>query len=116
MQLALGVLGAGVGSLFGNPWLGFSIGSTLGGLIDAANRPGANTASGRLSDLRVSSSSYGTTIPLAWGAVRVPGIMVMATDLQEHSQPYNTSGGGKGGGGGSTTTDYWYTCSFAVAF
>ena len=114
--LILGGIGAVVGSAFGAPWLGFSIGSSLGGMIDASNRPGTHTDQGRLADLRISSSSYGTNIPQAWGATRLPGIIVFATDLQEQSQTINSGGGGKGAGSGPSTTQYWYTCTFLVLF
>jgi hypothetical protein len=114
--LVLGIVGAGVGSFFGNPWLGFSVGTTLGGLLFSSNQSGTNTQSGRLADLRVSFSAYGTMIPLAWGNFRLPGLIIFSTDLQEHSQTIDTGGGGKGSGGGPTTTDYWYTATFAAAF
>ena len=109
--IVLGAVGGIVGSAFGQPYLGFSIGSTIGSLIDASNRPGGHVDQGRLSDLRISDSSYGNTLPMLWGNVRIATNLIWSLDLEEHSKTTNV-GGGKGGGG-STTTNYWYTCSFA---
>lgn len=80
-------------------------------MIDAASRPGVHQEVGRLSDLRMGGSSYGTVIPQVWGATKVPGIVVWSTDLQESQHTH--SAGGKGLGGGPSTTSYTYSASFA---
>ncbi len=112
--LIVGGIGAAVGSLFGGvgAFKGFEIGATIGGMIDAANRPGVQQSVGRLSDLRMSGSSYGTVIPQVWGATKVPGVVVWSTDLQEHEHTQHA--GGKGMGGGASTTTYTYSASFAA--
>lgn len=110
--LVLGAVGALVGSAFGGPAgakLGFSIGAVLGGVADSYLFPPA--ALGKLSDLRVTSSSYGTDIPTVWGAMRVPGTVIWSTILKEHDVSVHT-GGGSGGGGQKQAT---YTVSLAVA-
>ncbi len=111
--LIIGGIGAAVGSFFGpvGAFKGFEIGATIGGMIDAANRPGVQQSVGRLSDLRMSGSSYGTVIPQVWGATKVPGIVIWSTDLQEHEHTQHA--GGKGVGGGAATTTYTYSASFA---
>ncbi len=112
--LALGVVGAAVGSAFGNPYAGFMIGSTLGSLIDP--QAGPHLDANRVSDLRYSGSTYGNAIPRVWGYTRVPGnIIWVAKDsdgnaLSEHS---SNSGGSKGS---PSVTTYSYTASVAVAF
>lgn len=113
--IVLGGIGAAVGSAFGGPAgarLGWSIGTTIGSLVDSMSQPGVHVESGKLSDLKVSGSSYGTVIPQVWGSVRCPGNIIWATDLQEHSHSQHQ---GKGGGGASSTA-YTYSVSFAVAF
>jgi hypothetical protein len=92
-----GPLGAGLGGLIGN-----AIDHQL--LFKQGPREGA-----RLADLRVQTSSYGTTIPKLFGTIRVAGCVIWATDLIEHRA---TEGGGKGQ---TATTSYSYTASFAVA-
>jgi hypothetical protein len=63
----------------------------------------------RLADLRIQTSRYGDQIPQLFGAMRVAGTVIWATDLIEHR---STSGGGKGK---PKTTTYSYSTSFAVA-
>jgi hypothetical protein len=117
--VALAGLGAAYGSLAGGITLlqGLNIGAAIGGYIDAANNmPSVET--GRLTDLRVGSSSYGTRLPWCWGRVTLPGSLIWAArdangnHLRESRQ--STRVGGKGGGGATQTT-YSYSATFAVA-
>lgn len=110
-SLALGIVGAIAGSAIpGIGWqIGWTAGSLLGGLLFPP-RLGPQ-GSGRLDDLRVSGSAYGTAIPIVYGQMRVPGMFTWSPDLVEAS-----SGGGKGGGKGKSQTGARYTSSFAVAF
>lgn len=114
--IVLGGVGAVIGFYAGGgpagALKGFQIGATVGAMVDASHRPGVHQEVGRLADLRVSGSSYGTIIPQVWGATRVPGNVIWSTDLQEHSHTQHT--GGKGGGGAASTT-YTYSVSCAVA-
>ena len=102
-SLILGGIGAGIGSLFGNPMLGFNAGALLGGLLFGQS----NQSIGQLQDLRVTGSNYGAAIPYVYGSTRVGGQLIWATDLVQHTQQV----GGKGMG----ATDYTYSCTFAVA-
>jgi len=97
------------GGLIGGPF-GAQLGGLIGGAIDRQLlfKPGAREGA-RLADLRVQTSSYGTTIPQLFGAIRVAGCVIWATDLVEHRA---TQSGGKGQ---PSTTAYSYTASFAVA-
>ncbi|MGK2909653.1 MAG: phage tail protein, partial [Sphingobium sp.] len=63
----------------------------------------------RLQDLQLQTSSYGSQIPKIFGAMRVAGTVIWATDLQESA---TKNGGGKGQPG---VTTYSYSASFAVA-
>lgn len=101
------VLGA-LGTLIGGP-IGGSIGALLGRSVDARIFGGGRREGPRLSELRLSTSSYGVPIPRQFGRMRVPGQIIWATDLVEHKE---SQGGGKGG---PSVTAYSYSVSFAVA-
>jgi hypothetical protein len=95
-SLALGIVG---GLLFGP--IGFLVGSFLGNLLFPQRIDGP-----RLSNLKLQDSSYGMMVPIVYGTMRVPGIVIWQTDLKEHS---HTSGGK----GGPEVTTYSYSASFA---
>lgn len=62
-----------MGGIAGGPAgarLGFSVGAVLGGALFPPRQGNQNL--GRLADLRVSGSQYGTAIPQAFGAFRLP--------------------------------------------
>lgn len=110
--LALGIIG---GSLFGV--VGGIAGVLLGSMVD--NKLFSTSSIGqtgqRLSDLRVTNSSYGQSIPIVYGAMRVPGTLIWAEDMKEHEVRTSQK---VGSGKGKTTvvnTSYYYTCSFALA-
>ena len=112
--VVFGVIGAAIGAVVdvANPaqgamW-GWSIGTVVGGLLFPPSMP-ANSL-GKLDDLRVTSSSYGTFIPWFWKDTRTAGQVIWATDLVEHK----SGGGGGKGGPSNNTTVYTYTSSFAV--
>ncbi|OYV99033.1 MAG: hypothetical protein B7Z62_02020 [Deltaproteobacteria bacterium 37-65-8] len=62
----------------------------------------------RLSDLNVTSATFGVDKPIIYGNYRVAGNMIWASPLVQHSH----SSGGKGGG---NYTSYTYTGRMAVA-
>lgn len=103
-QLALGIAGAAVGSLFGpiGTSIGFAIGSTAGAYLFAPDQQGP-----RLSDLSVAVSSYGQPIAQTYGGVRVPCPVIWAAPLQESSDTQSAKGGPE-------VTTYSYSASFAV--
>lgn len=87
--VALGVVGAIIGGVVtgGDPQaiqLGFSAGTLAGGLIDAAHQRPQQV--GRLSDLRVTTSQYGSAIPWVWGRWRLGSQLVWWSDLRETSR------------------------------
>ena len=118
--LILGIVGGVAGGLIAGPggalkgaMLGWSIGTTVGGMIDQASHHYYTADMGRTADLRVTVSSYGTSIPQCWGKTRIPAIVIWGTDLVEHEQDINSGGGGSGGPT-VTTRNYTYTSSFAL--
>ncbi|HEX4761587.1 MAG TPA: hypothetical protein VFU87_02220, partial [Sphingomicrobium sp.] len=72
-----------VGTILGGP-VGGAIGSLVGQSIDQQIF-GSPRRGPRLGDLSVQTSSYGTQIPRIYGAMRVAGSIVWATDLVESS-------------------------------
>jgi hypothetical protein len=107
--LALGAIGAGVGSFFGYASIGWSIGSALGNYLFAPDQP--DIEGPRLSDRSVSGSAYGAMRPKLFGTYRMSGEIIWAADLKEYADKEEA---GKGGGSGSYTT-YTYTATFALA-
>jgi hypothetical protein len=132
--LAFAAAGAAVGSavlpagltVFGTTLAGATIGAQVGALagsfVDQAlfGTGGQNrTFEGpRLDDLRVTASSEGAPIPRIYGAARVGGQVIWATEFEEQRVTRKASGqskGGSGGGGGTTQVSYLYYANFAVA-
>lgn len=112
-RLAAGIAGAAIGSFFGAPALGFSIGASIGGFIFAPEGP--NIEGPRIGDNDVTASTVGKIIPLNYGTTRSAGNIIWSGGIKEVKTKERQSGGGKGGGGGATTTTYSYFCSFALA-
>ncbi|MGE0108140.1 MAG: hypothetical protein AB7S81_00005, partial [Bdellovibrionales bacterium] len=109
--LAIGLVGAGLTSAAGiGATIGWMGGVMLGNLLLGQN---SSTVEGsKLDDLSVQSSTYGGTIQLVYGTMRVSGNVIWSTDLKETR--HESSAGGKGGGG-ATQVSYTYSVSFAVA-
>ncbi len=98
-----------VGNYLGGP-IGGSIGAAICQQVDRAwLMPGGTREGPRLKELEVQTSSYGTAIPAIFGAMRVAGTVIWATDLIESS---NKQGNGKGR---QSTVEYSYSVSLAVA-
>lgn len=108
----------GVGAAVGGP-IGGMVGAIIGGVIDSALfGPSAKDSEGpRLTDLSVSTSTYGSPIPLVYGPQnRLSVNIIWTTGLIETATESEQSGGGKGGGGGGAKhTDYSYRMSVAFA-
>lgn len=96
-----------VGSLLGGP-IGGAIGALAGQVADVEIFKPAGRQGPRVADLRVQTSSFGTQVPMLFGAMRVAGTVIWATDLQERSET-------SGGKGRASVTTYSYSASFAVA-
>lgn len=97
--------GAAVGAFFGQPQLGFVIGSLLGNAVDPVKVYGP-----RLTDAKVQTARDGVPISWGMGAFRTAGTLI-------HVQPgppteHEEEEGGKGGGPVEVT--YTYTRTFAV--
>lgn len=104
-SIALGAIGAGIGSAFGAAQLGWSAGIEAGGLLDALFAP----HNPPLRNLRISGSQYGSAIPYIFGKMRIGTNVIWATDLVEHTQ---NQGGGSAASMGAV--NYTYTVSFAA--
>ena len=100
------VFGA-LGTALGGP-VGGALGSLLGRELDRRIIGSPARQGPRLKELTVSTSSYGQPIARHFGAMRVAGTVIWATDLRETT----TTGGGKGA---PDTTSYSYAISMAVA-
>jgi hypothetical protein len=109
-SLALGAIGAGVGSMFGYASIGWSIGSFIGGQLFGPE--GQDIKGPRLNDRSVISSAYGNMRPLVYGSYRISGDVMWSTELIEHAHKEEA---GKGGGGGGSYTTYTYTVSFGLS-
>ena len=94
-----------VGTALGGP-VGGAIGALIGQSFDQQLLGPANRGP-RLGDLSVQGSSYGTQIPRIYGAMRVAGSVVWATDLVESEQTT--------GAKGQPDVTYGYSVSIAVA-
>lgn len=107
-QTALTVVGYAVGSYFGYPQLGAMVGAAVGYALtpDPADQHGP-----RMDDRRVQVSTYGVSIPLAYGAVRMAGNVIWAKDLEEVATENEV--GGKGGPS-QTQVTYTYYATFAT--
>ena len=98
-----------VGTLVGGP-VGGAIGAAIGQQIDRAVLGNGKPREGpRIKELDLQTSSYGTQIPAIYGAMRVAGTVIWATDLIERR---TKSGGSKSR---PSTVNYSYSASFAVA-
>ena len=104
------VIGTVVGGYFGEPGLGYAIGSMVGNAYDPVK---IGQQGPRLNDLKVQTSDYGKMIPVMYGASRFAGNVIWSTDVVETSHTQDS--GGKGGGPVTTTTTYTYSQSFAIA-
>lgn len=116
-QLALGAVGAVVGSAVGLPGVGFALGSALGGVLFPGDGPPDQVREGpRIHDSKVQNSAHGVMKSVVYGTVRIAGNVVWASEIEEVVNESTQSVGGKGGGDAKVTTrNYIYYRSFAVA-
>ena len=111
-----------LGTAISGATIGSQLGSLAGSFVDQAlfgTAGQSRTFEGpRLEDLRVTTSSEGAAIPRIYGAARVGGQVIWATDFEEERTTSRSGGQSKGGGGGrggTTTVAYNYYANFAVA-
>jgi len=124
LTLAGGVLGGGVAGGLGQS-LGALFGAYVGGILDRelfGPQQDRRTVEGaRLTELNLSGSAYGQTIPVVWGRMRVPANIIWVRGIREvvRTETETVGGGGKGGGGGGgtqtiTRTSYHYYADVAL--
>jgi len=99
---ALGLTGAGVGSL---------VGSVVSSFLFPP--PDVKNYGPRLSDLSVTSSTYGKAIPICYGTIPVSGDIIDASTMYETAHK-ETQSGGKGGGQEVSYTTYTYSVDLAI--
>src|SRR3546814_15292805 len=99
-----------MGTALGGP-IGGAIGAVLGQGFDqnVLFKPKGREGP-RLSEPDVQTSTYGSQVPQIFGAMRVAGTVIWASDLNENKPK---SGGGKGR---PSVRSYSYSVSLAVAF
>lgn len=95
------------GTLLGGP-VGGAIGALIGRQVDARIIGTGAREGPRLTELAVSTSSYGQSLPRVHGTMRLGGTIIWATDLVES----RSTSGGKGQ---PKVTNFTYSTSFAVA-
>ncbi len=113
--LALSLGGAVAGGVIGGPagaQAGFLAGQFAGTAL-FGNGDDRVLEGPRLTDLAVTSSTYGRPIPIAYGRFRLGGNVVWSPGIQELRQEQTQ--GGKGGGAAQSSHTYRYTADFRVA-
>jgi hypothetical protein len=125
--LALGIVGAGIGSSVGMTALGFGLGTAIGSLLFPGNEPNsAKPEDGklRITDNVLQTSSYGAYMAVGYGLYKVSGNVIWATPIEKVTEETinSTLSSGKGIGGDgdarapATSTKTFFKSSIAVAF
>lgn len=104
MQVVFGLAGAAVGSLFGNPALGWAVGTLIGGGFGGQEGSVSN-----LGDQRLQGATNGSPIAIVYGRERVAGNIIYASGITETD---DSNSGGKKAPNVQTATQ---TCSLAIA-
>ncbi|MCC6201654.1 MAG: hypothetical protein IT494_01460, partial [Gammaproteobacteria bacterium] len=105
LTLAGGVLGGGIAGGLGQS-LGALFGAYVGGILDRelfGPQQDRRTIEGtRLTELNLSGSAYGQTMPVVWGRMRVPANIIWVRGIREivRTETETVGGGGKGSAGG----------------
>jgi len=108
-------IGLGVGFMFGQPQLGMSIGGMVGGVL-MPDEIGLQDQQGpKLSNLKITSSTYGKPIAKVYGSYRIGGNVIWSKDIKEtkHVEEVEV---GKGGSETYEVITYTYSIDMAVAF
>jgi len=120
--LVLHYVGAAAGGAIGGPLgssIGRAVGAIAGSFIDQALfAPKPRRREGpRLDDMRIMGSTEGAPIPRIFGAMRLSGELIWATDFEEVVSTTTEKAGGKGAPSQpkTKTTEYLYYANFAVA-
>ena len=107
-RVALGAVGFGIGSMFGMPALGASLGMSLGAMLFS---PKQSSGTKHVRGVLGTSSQESVPLPIVFGKVRIGATLLWKDVFVYHET--EESAGGKGGGG-SVITDQWYTVTFAM--
>lgn len=109
------LVGAAIGTFFGQPQLGASIGGTVGGLL-MPDEVGIQDQEGpRLTEAKLTSTMYGKSIERIFGSYRIGGNTIWAKPIRE-TKHVTEEEVGKGGSETYDVITYSYDVSFAVAF
>lgn len=116
-SIGLGIGGAIISTALGaGPAIGFLAGSTIGTLVFGTMGADEVATSGpRLSDLSVTSSAYGRTIPIILGTARIGGNVVVSSDKIETKKTQSIGKGNPLGGGAEAETFYYRVHFFWAA-
>ncbi len=119
-SIVLASLAASAGSFLGGGAFitaGGLIGSTVGRFVDNKFFGSSNSRSSApmLKDLSVQTSSYGITIPIIFGVVRIAGNIIWARPLKEKAITTKHKRRAKGAVIRHSHTEYSYFASFAVS-
>lgn len=114
-----GTIGAAIGTAIGGTALSSQIGWVAGTLIAnyllAPEGADIKSEGPKLSDLRITASTYGVSIPKVFGSYRIAGNIIWSLPLKETLHEEKEEEGKGGGGTSSTTIWYTYTATFALA-
>lgn len=118
MAVLVALGGAALGSAIGvGPQVGWLIGSVIGNLLFPPAGEDTVREGPRLGDLTVTSSAYGTTIPIGYGTIRMAGNIIWSSGIEEVKNVNKAKTGGKGGSESThTSITYTYFATFALAF
>lgn len=110
-QAALTIVGTAVGAYFGQPQLGYTLGSLAGQAFFPTD---LGTVSGpRLNDTNVQISTIGSPIALVYGTYAVSGNLIWSSGLVE--RVFRERQGGKGGPTQTTKTYHYYAnCAVGI--
>lgn len=107
------VAALGASALGASAFIAGIAGTVASGLFSRLTADTIEQSGPRLDNLKVTSSSQGVPINIAFGTVGLGGNIIWSTDIVEEKTTTHTDGG-KGGGGGVDTTTYSYYANFAV--
>jgi hypothetical protein len=105
-RVGLTIVGQVVGSYFGP--IGAMVGGMIGSAIGSALWP-EQFEGPKLEGLQVTGSAYGGPIPKVYGAIRMGGNIIWASEIRETARTER-----QGKGGGPEITSYTYALDFAV--
>lgn len=111
--IAAGAVAAG-SFLLANAGTIISVGATVASILLSPRPQDQNVTGPRAGDTGVTTSTYGQTIPIAFGSVRLGSNVIWLKNEQIDEVVREDESGGKGGGPTTTTTTFSYFATFAV--